>query len=369
MLKHVELYFVNVIKGRRRGILPFFIKLLLLPLSWVYRLFTACRNWAFDSGCFRKYSPPVPLVISIGNIVAGGTGKTPVTLMLAQEFYEDVPMAILSRGYRSKAEKSAHPLVLSAGNGPMHLAASCGDEPFMLSQNLPKAHVIVGKNRHQASSMAAKAGARLILLDDGMQHRRVARDLELVVMDACDPFGQGHFLPRGLLRDSAASLKRADLIVLNHVHDRERLQEMRQKLARWTSAPIVATRPEVAEFLDLQDQPSASIQGKRVGIFCGIAQPEYFANTVENLGAHIVARHFLADHAEEGVQGLQDFAQNCQELGAELIICTEKDRVKLCGALSLPLPLIWLKMKLVIVDGQADWQAFINHAKRALAMR
>lgn len=369
MLKYVELYFLDVIKGKRRGPFALLLRLILRILSWCYGLFVACRNWAFDRGCLRKYSPPVPVVISVGNIVAGGTGKTPVTLMLAQEFYEKVPLAILSRGYRSDAENLAAPLVLSCGEGPMHQASYCGDEPFMLSQNLPKAFVFVGKDRHLASNMAAKAGARLVLLDDGMQHRRVARDLEIVVMDACDPFGQGYFLPRGLLRDSISSLKRADLIVLNNIHDLDRLAGMRKQISGWTLAPLVATRPEVAQILDLNDQLVASIRDRRVGIFCGIAHPDYFENTVANQGAHVVKRHFIADHAAEAVQDLQVFAQECVAQGAEMLVCTEKDRVKLAGSLVLPLPVVWLKMKLVIVEGQVEWNAFIARAHQALVTR
>lgn len=369
MLKYVELYFLDVIKGKRKGVVPFFLRQLLWVLSGCYALFVAFRNWAFDRGFLRRYTPPVPVVISIGNIVAGGTGKTPVTLMLAQEFYGDVPLAILSRGYRSKAETLKVPLVLSCGQGPMHLASYCGDEPFMLAQNLPKAFVYVGKNRHEAANMAAKAGARLILLDDGMQHRHLARDLDLVVIDACDPFGQGFFLPRGLLRDNISSLKRAHLVVLNNVHDSDRLSAMRKQLSKWTKAPLVATRPDVLEIYDLQDQPVPSINGRRVGIFCGIAHPDYFENTIVNQGAHIVSRHFMADHSVDGFQELRSFAQECAAQGAEWLVCTEKDRVKLTGSLDLGMPVAWLKMQLVIVEGQEEWNAFVARAKSDLANR
>ena len=112
----------------------------------------------------------------------------------------------------------------------MHPASFCGDEPYMLAQNLPKAFVFVGKDRHKTSSMAAKAGAQLILLDDGMQHRRLARDFDLVVLDSYDPFGQGYFLPRGFLREGMQSLSRADLIILNHVYDHAKFLELRQQI-------------------------------------------------------------------------------------------------------------------------------------------
>src|SRR4051794_35358108 len=112
---HLENYFLQVITGKRKGILSFCLRALLRVLSWPFRLLVSCRNWIFDKGWLSRYSPPVPVVISIGNIVVGGTGKTPVTLMVAKEFYEDFPIAILSRGYRSQAEALPIPVILSNG--------------------------------------------------------------------------------------------------------------------------------------------------------------------------------------------------------------------------------------------------------------
>lgn len=309
---------------------------------------------------------PVPVVISVGNIVAGGTGKTPVTLLLAKEFYDLVPIAILSRGYRSKAESLSTPIVLSRGQGPMHPASYCGDESYMLSQNLPKTFVFVGKDRHKASNMAAKAGVKLILLDDGMQHRRLARDFEVVVMDACDPFGQGYFLPRGLLREGLKSLARADLIILNHVYEHERFIRIRQQIASYSTAPVAATKIEVAQILDLNNQSIHPIKDTKVGIFCGIAHPDYFKETIQQQGAHVIDSYFIADHMDYDFSELADFAKNCKEKGAELIICTEKDRVKLVESLQLALPIAWVQMRLVFVEGETLWRAFIERAKANL---
>src|SRR5437868_12172628 len=126
MLKHAELYFLEIITGKRKGFFAALLKSLLLPASWIYRLFAGMRNWAFDRGWLRRFYPPVPLVISVGNIVAGGTGKTPVTLKLAKEFYPDTSITILSRGYRSRTERRSAPVWLSKGEGPMHPPSFCG---------------------------------------------------------------------------------------------------------------------------------------------------------------------------------------------------------------------------------------------------
>lgn len=369
MLEQVELYFVDVINGKKKGLVAGLLRRCLHFLSWFYKGAVFCRNWAFDHGWLRRYSPPVPVVISIGNIVAGGTGKTPVTLLLAKAFYDEVPLAILSRGYRSKAERMSIPVALSRGQGPMHPASFCGDEPYMLAQNLPKAFIFVGRNRHKSSSMAAKAGAQLILLDDGMQHRRLARDFELVVLDSYDPFGQGYFLPRGFLREGMHSLARADLIILNHAHDHEAFLNLRKHIASYTKAPVVGTKTVVDAVLDLNGKGAASLSGKKVGIFCGIAHPEYFEQTVRDLGATIVARYFIPDHMDYEAENLVKFANQAALEGAEVLVCTEKDRVKLVEPLNLSLPVLWVRMRLSFVEGQTEWEEFIARVKSDLARR
>lgn len=369
MSRHFEKYYLDVITGRQKGIVPFVLRILLWLISWPYRLFIFCRNWVFDRGWLRRYFPPVPVVMSIGNIVIGGTGKTPVTLLIAQEFYSEFLIAILSRGYRSQAEKLETPVMLSNGEGPMQSAYFCGDEPFLLAQNLPKAFVIVGKDRHKASDMAAKAGAQLILLDDGMQHRRLARDFEIVVMDAGDPFGQGHFLPRGLLRESLSSLSRADLIVLNHAYDSDKFKSLKAQLARYSKAPIVGTRVEVLQVVDFYGEKIPDLKDKKVGIFCGIAHPEYFYQTVQQQGGVIVDSAFAADHKGFDAPTLAAFGRQCKEKGAEMLLCTEKDRVKIPHIVGIDLPVAWLKMGLNLIEGQEEWMTFMQKVKADLKRR
>lgn len=365
----MELYFLDLIKGKRRGIFSVFLKFWLRIFSWIFKFAVLCRNWIFDQGWLRRYYPPVPMVISVGNIVAGGTGKTPVTLMLANEFYNEFHLAILSHGYRSQAERLPSPVVLSKGGGPILSAQYCGDEPYLISQNLPKAWVIVGKDRHKASNIAARAGAQIILLDDGMQHRRLARDVEIVVMDLLDPFGQGFFLPRGLLRDSVSSLGRADLIILNHVYDRERFAKIKGLLQRYSKAPVVGAKMEVAQILDHQNNVIGSLKNRPVGIFCGIAHPEYFQHTVHTLGAQIVDSYFLPDHSSFEPDALMRFAENAAKKGAEFIICTEKDRVKLEQPLVSSLSVAWVQMRLRLVEGDLYWKNFIDKTKADLMKR
>lgn len=363
-LRKFELYLKDVIRGNRRGIWATIIRLMLIPLSWLFMLGVAFRNWLYDQGWMRRYVPPVPLVISIGNIVAGGTGKTPVTILFAQAFYEQFPLAILSRGYRSKAEKLDNPLVLCEGQGPLYPADYCGDEPYMFALRLPKAHIIVGGNRKIASYLASKAGAQVILLDDGMQHRKLARDFDVVVIDVRDPFGQNHFLPRGFLREDKKSLSRANLIVLNHISNRAQFDYVKDQVVSYTSAPIVGTQWKTAHITDLKGQKIESIQGQKLGMFCGIAHPESFKRTLEQEGATVVGEYWLSDHESPDEQELHLFAENCLKKEAKWLVCTEKDRVKLNPQTNFALPILWLQMELEIVEGQHEWQQFLNKAKQ-----
>jgi tetraacyldisaccharide 4'-kinase len=369
MQRRLENYFLSVITGKRKGFGPALLRFFLLLASWPYRMIIAGRNWFFDHGWVSRYFPPVPVVISIGNIVVGGTGKTPVTLMLAKEFYDEFFIGILSRGYRSQAEKLPIPVVLCKGEGPMQSASFCGDEPFLLAQNLPKAFVVVGRNRHKASDIAARAGAQLLLLDDGMQHRRLARDFEVVVMDTIDLFGQGHYLPRGLLREGVHSLSRANLIILNHVIDNSLFEKSKAQVAKHSKALVVGTRMEVVGIKTFSGEIISSIAGKKVGIFCGIAHPEYFQKTVLQEGAEIVSSVFTSDHVCLDFSSLEKFALQCKQDGAEMLLCTEKDKVKIQDVSKLALPIAWIKMRLKLVEGIEEWNHFVNSVKTDIKNR
>jgi tetraacyldisaccharide 4'-kinase len=360
-------YFSHLIKRQPKGIIPAILRTLLLPVSWGFRLAGNCRNWAFERRFLRTYSPPVPLVISIGNIVAGGTGKTPVTMLLAHEFDSINQIAILTRGYRSPAEKRKDPTLLSSGSGIiLHPSSDCGDEPFLLARNLPKAIVIVGKNRRAAAHIAVHEGAKLIILDDGMQHRRLDRDLDIVVMHADNIFGHGHFLPRGLLRESPKSLERADLIILNHIKNSDHYSELLQEIKIHTSAPVVGVQMKVRSLMNAAGKQIETLNGKKVGLFCGIGHPEQFQATIQKQGADIIATQIFPDHRTFDRNGLIKFAKHCKTLGAEALVCTEKDFVKLIQPCHLELPIIWPKMHLCIVEGETHWKQFIDHAKSKL---
>ena len=349
--------------GRSKGFLPFTLRTVLRSASWWYGGAVSLRNWAFDQGLFKCYVAPVPVVISVGNIVLGGTGKTPITHALAKRFSSEFSVSILTRGYRSAAEKLKMPVVLSEGNGPLYDAAHCGDEACLLAKKLPGVKVVVGRDRKKSSVLSARRGAQVILLDDGMQYRYLARDFEVVVVDANDPLGQGYLFPRGFLREKASGLRRADVIVLNHGAEKEQVRMAKHQISRHTDAPIVVTKPVIDALRTRQGDVIPSVEGKKVGLFCGIAKPENFVRLVEEAGAEIVAEFFVQDHRVPSQKELTAFADKCQLGGAELLLCTEKDEVKLNEKHEGSLPVAVLEMSLDIVEGEEHWNTLIENIR------
>jgi tetraacyldisaccharide 4'-kinase len=325
----LEEYVLEIMEGKRRG------RSVLTALSLLFRTGVSLRQWGYDRQILKTYRPPVP-VISIGNIVAGGTGKTPLVHRLALELSEGLRVAVLSRGYRSAVEKS----------GAVHrvtqrdTAAICGDEPYLLMTKLPKVAIWVARERVKAAEAAVQEGAEILILDDGMQHRQLCRDVEIVVMDGQDLFGRDHFLPRGLLRDSPRRLKEADLIVVNRARDRE---AVRAVLRPFTSAPIV--------FMEMVID--SDLRGQKVGVFCAVGRPDRFLQTVRAIGGEVVAAYFKPDHHPFSAEELLRFAKRSR---AELLVCTEKDRVKLPDDLACPLPIRSLTGHLEIVEGEEYWE-------------
>lgn len=322
----LESYVLDAMEGRTPG------KSVLRALSYLYRAGVFFRNLAYDKNWIGSDRVDAT-VISIGNIVAGGTGKTPLVRLLAEEISKERKVAILSRGYRSEIERSNHVACIS----PHDSVEKCGDEPFWLASKLPQVPVWVGKNRLLSAFFASASGSKVLILDDGMQYRKLHRDIEIVVMDGEDLFGKGYFLPRGLLRDAPARLKNADLIMINQAKNQERTV---QEIAKYTAAPLVFMRMKL----------DADLKGKRIGLFCAIGKPDKFMEGVRHCGAEIIATFFKRDHDRFTTEELEAFAKRSK---ADLLVCTEKDQVKLPS--DLHLPILALEGELEIVSGKEHW--------------
>ena len=347
---------------KERGVLPSLFFALLIVLEKFYLLAVGAHALARYFGFIRQHKVK-PIVVSVGNIVVGGTGKTPLTLMLARGLSSDTKVAILSRGYKSPAEKAPKPIVLSRGAGPLYEASYCGDEPYLLSKNLPEVLMFVGRDRVVAAQMASEAGASVIILDDGMQHRRLFRDYDVVVVDGSDPLGRGHLLPRGFLRESPDALSRASIIIANNMRDEDHCLEVEGQLRKYSSAPIVYAKSVPRDVSIVGGSSVNNVKGRHAGIFCAIAKPHYFRATVEQLGIDVVDEFFLDDHELFDEGSLKNFAERCSKKGCDLIICTEKDSVKLRSDLVLNIPIAIVTINLQIIKGETHWRCFSKKLK------
>lgn len=341
----LETYILDIIEGKRKA--PGFATLLSLAAIG-FRSLIASRNKLYDKKICKSHAVDA-CVVSIGNIVSGGTGKTPLIHLLAQTLGSTEKVAIVTRGFRSRIEKSGKSVEISKGSGPIVNVEECGDEPYWLAMHT-SASIWVGSDKLQSAKNAVKNGSNILLIDDGMQHRRLHRDVEIVLLDGADPWGKGAFLPRGLLRDSPKRLSIADLIVVSNI-DSKGFTELKKQIESYSKSRVVRIHRSYSLSGDAVD---------KVGIFCGIAKPHHFASAVIGLGKTIVDSLFALDHTMPCLSSLQSFASLCKEKGATAIVCTEKDFVKLPKDLCLSLPIAVLKMDIEIADGKEDWEKCIE---------
>jgi tetraacyldisaccharide 4'-kinase len=301
----------------------------LAGLSLVYGLAVRCRIKYYE----RKMQKELPgFVLSIGNLTVGGTGKTPASAMIADwALREGYRPAILSRGYGSKY--GGKTFKVSDGQRLFGTPAEAGDEPYLLAKNLQGVPVILSKARYEAGLLAhQQLGSNFFILDDGFQHLRLRRDLDLVLLDATSPFGNMHLLPRGPLREPVEHLQRADVFILTRTGYGTNLIMMNFLKKRFGGKPTFESEhvPErfVLPGLGCTHDPDF-IRGKRVVGFAGIAKPEAFRDTLIRLGAEVAAFKGFRDHHAFLRPELQELISERHRLRADLLVTTEKDYVRL----------------------------------------
>jgi tetraacyldisaccharide 4'-kinase len=290
-------------------------------------------------------------VISIGNIVAGGSGKTPAVMAVVKmlEEHTDLNMAVLSRGYRSKIRRSA---VVSDGDNILLTADEAGDEPHLLGRSLPSVPVLIGKDRYETGLKAIREwNCKAIILDDGFQYLRLARDIDIITIDATRPFGLDHLLPRGYLREPLSNLRHADIILLTRVDQCENLGLVRGRLAEVApSVPVFESiyEPRSLRYLDTdQDMGLDAIRGKNVLAVCGIANPASFADTLCSLGTGKVELLSFPDHHRYPLSSNKRIRLKAEESDADVIVTTEKDAPKLKHIGDYPVLSLTVELKLV----------------------
>lgn len=319
----------------------------LAPLGWLYGAWMRARNAHYDrAGAAQRVEAPV---VSIGNLSAGGTGKTPVVGWLARALQaRGITPAIVSRGYRGAA--GSGPLVVSRGAGPECEASVSGDEPWMLANTLPGTLVVVGSRRILGARKAIELGARVVLLDDGFQHRALVRDLDVVLLDATRPFQFDRLLPAGRLREPASSLGRADWILLTRAGSANGLGALRDAVrAVNQAAPILEADHRARGFLDPSGQ-AVEKPGRAVA-FCGIGHPDRFRQDLERLDVSIESFRAFGDHERIDAGSLDELKRIASERDAALVT-TEKDLARVGPASAAAAGLVALAIEPSIEGGE-----------------
>ncbi|MBC8646879.1 MAG: tetraacyldisaccharide 4'-kinase [Thermoanaerobaculia bacterium] len=318
------------------------------PLSALYGSLLERRARLYATGKRPSHRLAHP-VVSVGNITMGGTGKTPFVELLARRLrFEGRHPAVLSRGY---GRRSQGVVVVSRGEGPLVSPDEGGDEPVALARRLPGVLVVVGERRVEAGRTAEALGADVFVLDDGYQHLALRRDLDLLLLDAADPFGGERFPPRGRLREPLSALSRASAFVFTRV---ERQPPGAQALATLQElnpgAPVFTARVRPAGLCDEAGSPVEAAQLLRrrfIGV-CGVASPESFRASLKELD--LAPEEILAfpDHHRYGSRDLARIRGTAEETGSSWIATTEKDSVKLAGR--IPLPLLSVRLGVEVLE-------------------
>ena len=315
-----------VLSGERRGLAPALARAGLSVLAGLYRGGLALHNFRLRlPGSVRRATTPV---VSIGNLTVGGTGKTPMVAWVAKRALElGARPIIVSRGYRAEPGRPS--------DEALELAGLCPDVPHL--QNSDRRRAIL--------EWTARHPCGLAILDDGFQHRDLARNLDIVLVDALHPFGfrvgrAAHVLPRGLLREPLSALARADVLVLTRtdLSAPADLAALRAKLGRFLrpGMPVLlaAHRPAALVLEDGSRRPVADLQGQAVAAACGIGNPEAFRRTLEGLGAQVAQWHEFPDHHAYTAADLADLLQAAEAAGLKRLVTTGKDSVKWRSLLS-----------------------------------
>ena len=296
---------------------------LLLPAG-VYELAVRARN-AWYARRPSSGGPEIP-VVSVGNLAVGGTGKTPLVAWLARRLAGDgLAPAVVSRGYGGTAGPG--PLLVSTGTGPRVDARACGDEPHLLAKSLPGVIVIVGSDRAEGVRAAARAGARCVLLDDGFQHRRLARDLDIVLLDGRAPFGNRRLLPAGPLREPPSSLRRAGAVVLTRLEASDAARDAIAAVrATGFEGPVLRSGHRAVGFTNLAGSPERAPE--RALAFCGIADPQRFRGDLEHAGVVVAGLRAFRDHQPYTRASWEALVAESRTLRVPLVT-TEKDLSRL----------------------------------------
>ncbi len=374
----LETFVLEVISEQRRGKRAAMIRSMLYLLSKVFTVAIKSRRFLYNARILRDTTLGVQ-VIAVGNLTVGGTGKTPVVEKFARSLTaEGRTVAILSRGYRSKPpplskrflnkimfrEDSTPPRVVSDGKSLLLNSESAGDEPYMLASNLKDVVVLVDKDRVKSGQYAIENfGCDTLLLDDGFQYWKLrGRRHDIVLIDFQDPWGNGHLLPRGTLREPPSHLARASTIFITKSNGNTKL--LRNKIAETNShARIIECTHHPLYFVDAFSGVRKDIdmvKGLKVASLSGIAQPESFEQGLQSLGAEIVYSKRFADHHRFSQQEILNVINRSKIRQAEVILTTQKDAVRFPKLDRRDLAIYFMRVEIKILSGAKNFRECVH---------
>lgn len=323
----------------------------------------SARRWAYGRGLLtsRRLNPPT---LSVGNLTAGGTGKTPMVAWLVERLAErGYPAAVLTRGYgRDESHRSR--LLIAGEEVEPRL---CGDEPAMLlsrfAESAPSTLIAVGADRHTSGRMVAdKADPEFLLLDDGFQHMQLQRSLDIVLLDSRRPFGNGYTLPLGHLREPRSSLKDAHIVIVTRSPEGYHHPALQEAVWRVNpDARVFRSRTVAKDLLEVGTgtaRPIDSLAGKRIALFCGIGNPSSFFRQIRKLEYDVVLERAYRDHHRYSRRDIEELARSAEATGADAFVTTAKDVMNL-GDAKLPIPTFALRIDLEIDDAEELLEAVL----------
>ena len=350
----VKEYYLSILSGQQRGIIAAIVKSTLSAFTLPYLAVLNTRNTLYKKGIVRSSRLPVK-VISIGNITTGGTGKTPLVEFSVKYLIESGrKVAVLSRGY-------------GGDNSSQEGDEIVNDECLTLIENLRDVPVLAGRDRVKSGEKAINDfGVDCVVLDDGFQHLRLKRDLDVVVIDALNPFGGENLIPRGSLREPLQNLERADLFIISHCDqgNEQTIRSIYKKLDQINhSASVCESIHRPVHFDTIADGSILELEwlkGKRVYALSAIGNPESFSNTLKGLGADLIKHKVFQDHHVYTEEEIEDVISAAQLLGADAIVVTQKDIVKIRKMNIKNANILSLRIEIEITRGVDLYKAAID---------
>ena len=376
-LENLEQFAIDVILERRHGTRARILRGLLYALSVLYERLVQLRLYLYRKRILRERALGC-LVISIGNLTVGGTGKTPVVEKFARALQSGGRrVAILSRGYKSVPRKRNWldrflkkdidpPRVVSDGKSLLLDSLTAGDEPYMLAHNLRDVIVLVDKDRVKSGRFAIdKWKVDTLLLDDGLQYLHLKHRLDMVLVDRQAPFGNEFLLPRGTLREPPRNLRRASYIFITKntgepndtLVQRIRCHNRTAEIIECAHKPLYLQNVYTGGRLPLEN-----LRGAFVGSICGIAAPESFEGALKKLGAHVDLSKRYIDHHYYSEAELTSFIARCIRRDLAMIVTTEKDAVRMprLPETEVKVPIYFLRVEIEILSGHESWEHCVS---------